>query len=93
MPGLVSLAVFILHCEHFWWLTYYGYNKDFISMMLIHGTGGGGGGDNGCFLLHKLFIVIKKVKLSLCFFFTEHHAMKVHWRVESAFFDLSTRWR
>jgi len=35
------------------------------------------------------------VKLSLCFFVTEHHAMKAYWGVEVylyAFFDLGIRW-
>jgi hypothetical protein len=35
-----------------------------------------------------------KVKLSLCFFFTEHHAMKAYWGSEGIaplFFDLGTR--
>jgi hypothetical protein len=38
-----------------------------------------------------------KVKLSLCFFLTEHHAMKAYWGSRgiqlNAFFNLGTGWR
>jgi hypothetical protein len=37
-----------------------------------------------------------KVKLSLCFFLTEHHAMKMYWGsgcIAPHILDLSTRWR
>jgi hypothetical protein len=37
-----------------------------------------------------------KVKLSLCFFLTEHHAMKAYWvsgSIAPRILDLGTRWR
>jgi hypothetical protein len=38
----------------------------------------------------------EKVKLSLCFLLTEHHAMKAYWEsggVALRILDLDTRWR
>jgi hypothetical protein len=50
-------------------------------------------------IINTIIIILKvrvKVKLSLCSFLTEHHAIKAYWGMDVylyAFFDLGTRWR